>query len=84
MDEAILGSETDMFSTVSKINPDIITIGPDQDFDLDWLRKELEERSLNAEVVKINGYHESSLDSSCKIIKKIKEADFPPGSFKHC
>lgn len=84
VDEAILGSETDMFSTVSKINPDIITIGPDQDFDLDWLRKELEERSLNAEVVKINGYHESSLDSSCKIIKKIKEADFPPGSFKHC
>ncbi|MCC7564064.1 MAG: FAD synthase [Methanobacterium sp.] len=84
VDEAILGSETDMFSTVSKINPDIITIGPDQDFDLDWLRKELEERGLNAEVVKINGYHESSLDSSCKIIKKIKEADFPPGSFKHC
>ncbi len=84
VDEAILGSENDMFSTVSKINPDIITIGPDQDFDLDWLRKELKERELNAKVVKINGYHESSLDSSCKIIKKIKEADFPPDSFKHC
>ncbi len=84
VDEAILGSETDMFSTVSKINPDIITIGPDQDFDLNWLRKELKERDLNVEVVKINGYHESSLDSSCKIIKKIKEADFPSESFKHC
>jgi FAD synthetase len=84
VDEAVLGSENDMFSTVKKINPDIITIGPDQDFDLDWLRGELEKRGLKAEVVKINGYHKSSLDSSCKIIKKIKESDFPPGSFKHC
>lgn len=84
VDEACLGSETDMFSTVLKIKPDIITIGPDQNFDLDWLRGELEKRSIEAEVVKINGYHKSSLDSSCKIIKKIKESDFPPGSFKHC
>ncbi|MDD3753602.1 MAG: FAD synthase [Methanobacterium sp.] len=84
VDEAMLGSETDMFSTVRKINPDIITIGPDQNFDLDWLRKKLKEKNLNAEVVKINGYHESSLDSSCKIIKKIKESDFPADSFKHC
>lgn len=84
VDEAMLGSETDMFSTVSKINPDIITIGPDQNFDLDWLRKKLKEKNLKAKVVKINGYHETSLDSSCKIIKKIKESDFPPDSFKHC
>ncbi len=84
VDEAILGSETDMFSTVEKIKPDIITIGPDQNFDLDWLRGELEKRGLKAEVVKINGYHKSSLDSSCKIIKKIKESDFPPDSFKEC
>lgn len=84
VDEAMLGSETDMFSTVSKIDPDIITIGPDQNFDLDWLRKKLKEKNLKAKVVKINGYHETSLDSSCKIIKKIKESDFPPDSFKHC
>lgn len=84
VDEAVLGSETDMFSTVQEIKPDIITIGPDQKFDLNWLRGELEERDIEAEVVKINGYHQSSLDSSCKIIKKIKESDFPPGSFKHC
>lgn len=84
VDEAVLGSETDMFSTVQEIKPDIITIGPDQKFDLNWLRGELEERDIEAEVVKINGYHQSSLDSSCKIIKKIKESDFPPDSFKHC
>jgi len=84
VDEAVLGSETDMFSTVLKIKPDIIAIGPDQNFDLDHLREELKKRGIAAEVVKVKGYHRSTLDSSCKIIKKIKESDFPPGSFKHC
>ncbi|OPX57829.1 MAG: FAD synthase [Methanobacterium sp. PtaB.Bin024] len=84
VDEAVLGSEVDMFITVEKIKPDIITIGPDQNFDLDWLREELDKRGLKSEVVKINGYHHTSLDSSCKIIKKIKESDFPSGSLKHC
>lgn len=84
VDEAVLGSETDMFNTVRKIKPDIIAIGPDQNFDLDQLREELDKRDLTAEVVQIKGYHRSTLDSSCKIIKKIKESDFPPGSFKHC
>ncbi|CEA14536.1 MULTISPECIES: adenylyltransferase/cytidyltransferase family protein [Methanobacterium] len=84
VDEAVLGSETDMFSTVLKIKPDIIAIGPDQNFDLEHLREELKKRGIAAEVVKVKGYHRSTLDSSCKIIKKIKESDFPPGSFKHC
>lgn len=84
VDEAVLGSETDMFSTVRRIKPDIIAIGPDQNFDLDQLREELDKRDLKAEVVQVKGYHRSTLDSSCKIIKKIKESDFPPGSFKHC
>lgn len=84
VDEAVLGSETDMFSTVLKIKPDIIAIGPDQNFNLDHLREELKKRSIEAEVVKIERYHRSTLDSSCKIIRKIKESDFPAGSFKHC
>ena len=84
VDEAVLGSETDMFSTVLKIKPDIIAIGPDQNFDLEHLRVELKKRGIAAEVVKVKGYHRSTLDSSCKIIKKIKESDFPQGSFKHC
>lgn len=84
VDDAILGSETDMFSTVLKINPDIIAIGPDQNFDLEKLREDLSERDIIAEVIKVNGYHHSSLDSSCKIIKKIKESEYPPDSFKEC
>lgn len=78
---AYLGSETDMFEIVEELNPDIISIGPDQKFDLDWLREELKIRNLKAEVVKIEGYFDSDLDSTCKIIKKIKDTDFPAGSF---
>jgi len=81
VDAAYLGGETDMFKIVEELNPDIISIGPDQKFDLDWLRDELKIRNLNAEVIKIEGYFDSDLDSSCKMIKKIKETDFPAGSF---
>lgn len=81
VDAAYLGSETDMFEIVKELNPDIISIGPDQKFDLDWLRDELKIRNLKAEVVKIEGYFDSDLDSTCKMIKKIKETDFPTGSF---
>ncbi len=81
VDAAYLGGETDMFKIVEELNPDIISIGPDQKFDLDWLRDELKIRNLKAEVIKIEGYFDSDLDSSCKMIKKIKETDFPAGSF---
>ena len=84
VDEAYLGSTTDMFKIVEKIDPDIITIGADQKFDLDNLREELRKRGLKAEVVKITGYKRSALDSSCKIIRKIKETEFKEEELKHC
>jgi FAD synthetase len=84
VDEAYLGSTTDMFKIVEKIKPDIISIGSDQDFDLDLLRKELRERNLNVKVVRITGYKKTVLDSSCKIIRKIKETEFHEDEFKNC
>lgn len=84
VDEAYLGSTTDMFLIVEKINPDIIAIGPDQDFNLDLLREELKKRNLNVKVVKITGYKKAILDSSCKIIRKIKETEFHEEEFKNC
>ena len=84
VDEAYLGSTTDMFKIVEKIDPDIITIGADQKFDLDNLREELRKRGLKAEVVKITGYKRSALDSSCKIIRKIKETEFQEQELEHC
>lgn len=84
VDEAYLGSNTDMFAIVKEIDPDIITIGSDQKFDTERLTKELRKRNLKAEVVKITGYKKSSLDSSCKIIRKIKETEFLEDALKNC
>jgi len=81
VDEAYLGSETDMFQVVRDLKPDIISIGPDQNFDVDLLKEQLQKRDLKTKVVKIEGYFDSDLDSTCKIIKKIKDTDFPSGSF---
>lgn len=76
VDEAYLGYEDDKFKIVKEINPDIITIGPDQDFDTSKLEESLHKKGINAKVMKVKEYHRAKLDSSRKIIKKIKESDF--------
>lgn len=56
VDKAILGSEEDIYQTVSEVNPDIITLGYDQNHD----EKEVKKMAENAtghevEVVRISG-----------------------------
>lgn len=84
VDKAYLGYVGDIFKIVHEIKPDIIAIGPDQRFNLDELKKELDKRRINAEIIKITKYKKSELDSSCKIIKKIKNMDFDENIFKNC
>ena len=84
VDEAYLGSNTDMFKIVEKLKPDIISIGPDQNFDLKKLEDELKKRNISSKIVKVTGYMKSPLDSSCKIIRKIKETEFQEESLKNC
>jgi len=84
VDEAYLGHVGDIFKIVHEIKPDIIAIGPDQNFDLEELKKELSNRGINVEVVKITKYKKAPLDSSCKIIKKIKGMEFDEKIFKNC
>ena len=84
VDEAYLGSESDMFEIVEKIKPNIITIGSDQNYNIDELKKQLLEKGSNADVVKIEGYKTSLLDSTCKIIKRIKSMEFDEDIFKDC
>ena len=84
VDEAYLGHEGDMFEIVKEIKPDIIAIGADQDFDLEKLRKAVKERDLNIEVKKVKDYHTADLDSSCKIIKKIKKTNYGKEYLKDC
>lgn len=84
VDEAYLGSESDMFKIVKKISPDIITIGSDQNYDKADLKKQLLTRDISAEVVKIEGYRKAPLDSTCKILKRIKSMEFDEKIFKEC
>ncbi len=84
VDEAYLGHVGDIYRIVHEIKPDIIAIGPDQHFNLNELKKELDNRGIDAKVIKITKYKKSALDSSCKIIKKIKKMDFDENIFKNC
>ena len=84
VDEAYIGSEDDPFEIVRKKSPDIIAIGPDQDFDIDSLQEKLLNMGLDIKVVKINDYKKFDLDSSCKIIKKIKNTHFSKEVFDDC
>lgn len=49
VDKAILGSEDDIYSTVEKIDPDIVTLGYDQNHDEDKV-KQMAEKATGHEV----------------------------------
>ncbi len=76
VDEACLGHSGDMFEIVKEIKPDIIAIGSDQEHDVDKLQKSLDKRGINAKVMRVNDYMFGELDSTCKIIRRIKHTDF--------
>lgn len=77
VDKAFLGNENgDIFKIVEEIDPDIIAIGPDQTHDVDKIQDEINKRGLKAKVERVKNYHHRELDSSCKIIKKIKNTKF--------
>lgn len=84
VDEVFIGDENDPFKIVKDKKPDIIAIGPDQNFQIEKLQKQLQDKGLSSKVVKINDYKKFELDSSCKIIKKIKETHFDKKSFEDC
>ncbi|MEM4577024.1 MAG: DUF357 domain-containing protein [Candidatus Nezhaarchaeales archaeon] len=71
--EAFLGNEgEDMLRIVEEIKPDIIMLGPNQNFDEEKLRRELEQRGLRVEVVRLReSYKEHKLCSTSKIIREI-------------
>jgi FAD synthetase len=71
VDKAFLGSERDMFEPLKQIRPDIITLGYDQNFDTDFLEKELLKRGLPAKVVRIRFSKECTFCSTGAIIKEV-------------
>ena len=56
VDEAVLGSEGDIYSTVSRIDPDFITLGYDQSHDEEDVREMAEKATGHSvEVERIDG-----------------------------
>lgn len=85
VDEAYLGNKNGNFlEIVEKIKPDIITVGADQNHDISKLQNMLNNKNLNAKVVRIEKYRNCELDSSCKIIKKIQKTDFTDKIMDNC
>ena len=74
VDEAILGYEDfDIEKVIEKIHPDIIALGYDRGDIEQSVRRYIEEKKLNIQVVKISKFSEDELDSSSKIKQKIIE-----------
>lgn len=74
VDEAILGyEEFDIEKVIDKIHPDIIALGYDRGDVEQTVRRYVEEKNLNIEIVKISKFSEDELDSSSKIKQKIIE-----------
>ncbi len=71
VDEAVLGSEKDMFEPLLQVKPDIIALGRNQFFKENELEAELRIRGIMATVVRIQSFEECGLCSSAAIIKEI-------------
>ncbi len=73
VDRAILGEESDIFRTIERLNPDIITLGFDQHFDIGHLETELSRRGLHPRIVRIEAHETCDLCSSRRIVTRILE-----------
>lgn len=81
VDAAVLGSEDDLFASVDEIEPDIITLGHDQDYDPADLEADLAAAGFSAiDVVRISPYEgpgvTSSSDVKALILDRFGEAPF--------
>lgn len=84
VDEAIVGNEGDIYDILDEVDPDVVTIGYDQDYDLEELRASLAERGYgDIDVVRVGEYEPSSpeqLSSSRIKAAMFESADTSPTS----
>ncbi len=75
VDNALLGSEDSIFDPLDDIQPDIITVGHDQDFNKRNLKNQLKKRGFNPDIVRIKKKSKKKyeINSTSEIINKIKE-----------
>lgn len=73
VDVAVLGSEDSIFESVAEIDPDVITLGHDQSFEIARLESDLAEAGFDVDVVRIDAY-EGPIDSSSAVKARLAEA----------
>ena len=73
VDHAVPGDLHDMFKPIREIRPAVITIGFNQHFDEEKLRKDLLAQGIAAEVVRIGKYSGDTYCSSSLIIRQVLE-----------
>jgi FAD synthetase len=74
VDQAVLGSETDMFEPIRQLKPDILVLGFNQHWDEAELKKQLAERGIHAKVVRLTDSDLSPYASSRYIRQQIKDS----------
>lgn len=72
VDRAILGSATDIYSTVTEVRPDIIALGYDQDFDPNEVETEVRRRGVAAKVVRLGPLPHDEI-ATRRIVARILE-----------
>lgn len=70
VDQAVLGSTTDMYDTVVKVRPDIIALGYDQRWNDEEVQRKCAERGVTVKVVRLSGVP-AELLSSNHIIERV-------------
>ncbi len=75
VDEAVLGSEGDLFDSVERLHPDVITLGYDQEFDPETLEADLAEAGFpDVEVVRVGPGPDEGVGSSSDVKARLREA----------
>ena len=73
VDDAVLGDREDFYRVVRELSPDVIALGHDQAHEPERIKRELEERGLRAEVVRLPCLRHD-LMATRRIIERILEA----------
>jgi len=75
VDEVYIGSPGEIdYELVKRIDPDVVAVGPDQEFNCERLKKELREHGIEAEVIRVPYLYKKDRAKTSKIIKRIVEA----------
>ncbi|WP_048055962.1 adenylyltransferase/cytidyltransferase family protein [Pyrococcus sp. ST04] len=74
VDDVVIGEPGEVsLETIKRLKPDIIALGPDQDFSCEDLKKKLKKEGLNVEVIRLPYLYKADRAKTSKIIQRIIE-----------